>query len=88
MKVTQPPRDLKRINELLERGTPTELARMIDVAALAKMLGVSSRHVYRLADSGQMPRPCKLGAACRWDRRTIEAWIDAGCNAVSSGGRR
>lgn len=59
--------------------TPTELARMLDVAAVALMLGVSSRHVYRLADSGKMPRPVKLGGAVRWDRRTIENWIDSGC---------
>jgi excisionase family DNA binding protein len=68
--------------------TLTELARMLDVGAVALMLDVSSRHVYRLADSGKMPRPVKLGGAVRWDRRTIETWIDSGCPGASEGGRR
>ena len=67
--------------------TPTEPARMLDVAAVALMLGVSARHVYRLADSGQRPRPVKLGGSVRWDRRTIEDWIDSGCPKSSEEGR-
>ena len=55
---------------------------MLDVAAVAKMLGVSTRHIYRMSDSGQMPRPCKLGGAVRWDRRVIESWIADGCAHV------
>jgi prophage regulatory protein len=68
--------------------TPNEPARMLDVAAVARMLGVSSRHVYRMADAGQMPRPVKLGGSVRWDRRTIETWIDSGCPRNGEGGRR
>jgi excisionase family DNA binding protein len=64
--------------------TPTEPARMLDVTAVANLLGVSSRHVYRLADGGRMPRPLKLGGAVRWDRRTIEDWIAAGCPNVAT----
>ena len=62
-----------------------EPARLLDVQAVAEMLGVSSRHVYRLADGGKMPRSVKLGGAVRWDRQTITDWIDAGCPAVDSG---
>ena len=70
--------------------TPTESARLLDVVAVAAMLDVSSRHVYRLADAGRMPRPVKLGGAVRWDRDVIKDWIDAGCQAVDcrQGGRR
>ncbi len=35
----------------------TEPARLLDVVAVAALLGVSTRHVYRLADGGRMPRP-------------------------------
>lgn len=65
-------------------------ARLIDVNDVAKMLGVSSRHVYRLADGGRMPRPLKLGGAVRWSMKTINEWIDAGCpsGTPSKGGRR
>ncbi|MDP1561989.1 MAG: helix-turn-helix domain-containing protein [Pirellulaceae bacterium] len=67
-----------------------EPARLLDVVAVAAMLNVSTRHTYRLADSGRMPRPLKLGGACRWDRQVISAWISAGCPSVDSrqGARR
>ena len=36
-------------------------AAMLDVQAVAAMLSVSPRTVYRLADAGRMPSPVKLG---------------------------
>jgi excisionase family DNA binding protein len=57
---------------------------LIDVRAVAEMLGCSERHVYRLVDSGRMPRPRKLGALCRWSRAEIDSWIAAGCPAIKS----
>lgn len=71
--------------------TPDALARMLHVGGVAAMLGVSERHVYRLADAGKMPRPIKLGGANRWDRLTLEQWVSDGCPSVSrphSGGHR
>jgi len=58
---------------------------MLDVQAVADMLSCSTRHVYRLADAGRMPRPVKLGALVRWPRSTgnphtgILDWIADGC---------
>jgi excisionase family DNA binding protein len=67
------------------KTTPTTTpARLLDVVAVAALLGVSSRHVYRLADGGRMPRPLKLGGARRWDRAAIESWIADGCPATSN----
>ena len=63
----------------MNRDITTELARLLDVRAVAALLGVSTRHVYRLADGGRMPRPLKLGGARRWDRAAIEGWIASGC---------
>ena len=54
-------------------------AQLLDVTAVAEMLGCSTRHVYRLSDSGAMPRPVKLGALCRWSASAIRDWIDQGC---------
>jgi excisionase family DNA binding protein len=67
-----------------------EPARLLGVRQVADLLGVSGRHVYRLADGGRMPRPLKLGGAVRWDRDEIKRWIDSGCPAVveQKGGRR
>ena len=71
--------------EMLKTQMPiAERARLIDVQAVAEMLGVSTRHIYRLADGGRMPRPMKLGGACRWDRQAITDWIDGGCKPVAT----
>ena len=58
---------------------PAEEVRLLDVNAVAQLLSCSTRHVYRLADSGQMPRPRKLGALVRWDREQLEKWLADGC---------
>lgn len=70
---------------------PTESpAKLLDVGAVAELLDCSTRHVYRLADSGRMPAPVKLGTLVRWPRQAIEEWIAAGCPPVrtAKGGPR
>ena len=57
----------------------TEESRLLDVNTVAKFLSCSARHVYRLADSGRMPRPIKLGALVRWDRIELEKWLADDC---------
>ena len=64
---------------------------LIDIEAVAKMLGVSSRHCLRLAEAGKMPPGRKLGRLRRWSRDEIEAWCAAGCpscRAARKGGER
>ncbi|MDY7011201.1 MAG: helix-turn-helix domain-containing protein [Planctomycetota bacterium] len=58
---------------------PRETPAMLDIQAVADLLGCSIRHVYRLSDAGLMPRPVKLGALVRWSRAAILDWIDKGC---------
>lgn len=64
---------------------PAELAGMLDVGEVAKLLSCSTRHIYRLADSGRMPRPVKLGALVRWSQNVIMDWIDRGCPSDRKG---
>jgi excisionase family DNA binding protein len=52
---------------------------LLDVRAVAHLLGCSSRHVYRLADSGRMPPPVRVGALVRWRRTDLDNWLAAGC---------
>jgi predicted DNA-binding transcriptional regulator AlpA len=63
-----------------DRGTASrqEIA-LLDVRAVAAMLGCSPRHVYRLADAARMPRPVRLGGLVRWCRAALELWIADGC---------
>ena len=62
-----------------EVSPPQESTTMLTVHDVARMLCCSARTVYRLADSGRVPRPVKLGALSRWPRETIERWIAQGC---------
>jgi predicted DNA-binding transcriptional regulator AlpA len=54
-----------------------------DVKSLAVVLGCSTRHVWRLRDSGKLPAPVQLGGLQKWARSTIDQWIAAGCPAVA-----
>ena len=61
---------------------------MLTVHDVARMLNCSSRTVYRLTDTGRMPRPVKLGALIRWPLETIKKWIADGCPSIRMGGKR
>ena len=63
-------------------------AKLLDVEAVADMLGCSTRHVYRLSDAGRMPRHLKLGSLARWSQESIEEWIRNGCPSCRKGGCR
>jgi excisionase family DNA binding protein len=66
---------------------PEPSAALLSVQDVARMLGCSARHVYRLADAGQMPRPVKLGALVRWRRLDLDAWLSGGCKPCRATGR-
>lgn len=58
------------------RGGAELLFRARDLAAV---LRISVRTLWRLDATAKLPRPVRLGSACRWRRGEIEAWIAAGC---------
>jgi excisionase family DNA binding protein len=62
--------------------SPAASPAMLDVQAVAEMLGCSQRHVYRLSDAGRMPSPVKLGSLSRWSAVAIREWIEGGCKPV------
>ena len=47
---------------------------LLDVRVVAELLGCCERHVYRMAYSGQMPKPIRLGRLVRWRRRELMEW--------------
>ena len=67
------------------RGTGTTNAALLDVEGVASLLNCSTRHLYRLADAGRMPRPVKLGSLVRWNRDTLETWLAEGCPSCRTG---
>jgi len=57
-------------------------SQMIDVRKVADLLACSVRHVYRLADSGRMPAPIKLGSLVRWHQAELKVWLEMGCPSM------
>ncbi len=83
--------DWQMVATLAPDKAPALDAALLDVGAVAGLLGgCSQRHIYRLCNSGRMPRPIKLGALSRWNRAVIESWIADGCPwcRPRSGGKR
>lgn len=64
--------------------TPPAEALMIDVKAVAALLGCSARHVTRLEETGQLPPATKLGRLSRWHRETFLKWLADGCPPVTA----
>ena len=62
---------------------PGQRPAMLTVDDVAELLKCSSRSIYRLTDSGRVPRPVKLGSLVRWPRESIENWIARGCPRVN-----
>ena len=45
---------------------------------VARLLGISERHLWALNSSGRVPRPLRLGRAVRWSVEELRDWIAAG----------
>ena len=69
-------------------GHAAQDAVLLNIGAVAQLFGCSSRHVSRMADAGQMPRPLRLGKLMRWSRDAIETWIARGCPPSAGGSER
>jgi excisionase family DNA binding protein len=70
-----------------QETAPAVTAVVITIDDVAKLLGCSTRHVRRMADSGRIPRPVKFGALLRWIKADIDQWILAGCPNSRKGAR-
>lgn len=65
------------VESQLAEPTTTEL---YDVTDLARILKVSSRHIFRMLDAGQIPPPIRIGTKIlRWDKEDILRWISNRC---------
>lgn len=55
---------------------PTDEPALLDAAGVARLLAISPRSVWRMADAGDLPPPIRIGRLCRWSRSAVVAWID------------
>jgi len=62
---------------------PDEMGLLIDTRQASKLLGVSSRKLYTMYSSGQMPAPTRIGRAVRWGYEELRAWVNAGCPSAT-----
>lgn len=61
--------------------------KLVSVHAVAEMLGVSQQRVYDLARQNILPH-VRLGRVIRFDLEAVEAWINAGGQALPGGWRQ
>ncbi len=66
------PKDAYPSNARMDRGTPM----LLDSSELARMLGITERHVRRLVMERRIPF-VKVGRFVRFDPRDIEQWLQA-----------
>ena len=61
-----------------------EVERLLSAKAVADVLGVSKRQIFRLnSNGGKIPAPVRIGGSVRWRRSDIEKWIEWGCCSAS-----
>jgi len=61
------------------RGGGSPLSALLNTEDVSQLLSCSKRHIFRLADSGRMPQPIRLGTALRWRPQELSEWIADGC---------
>lgn len=59
--------------------TETTTGGLMTTKEAAKWLRISTRHLMTLAKHGKIPR-IKMGAAARYDRRDLQAYVDSAKN--------
>ena len=52
---------------------------LLSAEALADMLSLSKRQIFRLNVSGKIPAPVRIGGSVRWRRSDIENWLGLDC---------
>ena len=61
------------------KNKSNQTCRLISAKTLAKMLGLSTRQIFRLNISDKLPAPLRIGGSLRWDlEEDIRPWLAAG----------
>lgn len=50
----------------------TALLRATDIASF---LGCTPKHIRKLSERGEFPKPVKAGRLLRWSRQSVERWL-------------
>jgi predicted DNA-binding transcriptional regulator AlpA len=64
--------------------SPTSAA-LWSVKSVAVSLGISIRQTWKLAATGRIPQPIRLGRSVRWKASDIQRFLEANCDMQSFG---
>jgi prophage regulatory protein len=67
-------------SKMPERRALAAVERLLGVREVANRLGVSTRQVWKLASSGRLPAPVRLGRSVRWRESDVSRFIECGCD--------
>lgn len=56
---------------------------LVDSSELAKLLKVSRTTLWRMLEDGRLPATVESFSQPRWNRKSIESWVDAGCPKIN-----
>lgn len=60
------------------RTPPDDPGLLIDTRQACKLLKVSPRTLWRMYNSGEMPKPIRIGRVVRWSYEELRAWVNSG----------
>jgi predicted DNA-binding transcriptional regulator AlpA len=52
--------------------------KLLTARAVAEMLSLSKRQIFRLNSCGKLPKPLRIGGSVRWAESTIAKWLAVG----------
>ena len=82
-----PAADLAARINMSTDANKTNRSLLLTVAQVAQLLQVSSRTVWRLASTGELPH-ISIGRSKRWERRAVESYITNKTQLVACKGRK
>lgn len=57
-------------------ATPSVLNdKMVDMVFITEYTGLSNKWFYKLIQTGEFPKPIKLGSSSRWLKSDVENWV-------------
>jgi prophage regulatory protein len=60
-----------------ELGSELAGARLLRIADVCHLVGLSASQVYQLTAEGAFPQPLRLSSRCsRWRARDVQAWLE------------
>ena len=52
-------------------------AALIRAKEIAAYVGCTPKHIRKLSERGEFPKPVKAGRLLRWSRQSVERWLAA-----------